>query len=496
MNRKKMKTKYLLFLLLALAPRVHAQETPAQRYLQELAEQGPLKNAAWGVLAVDADGKVLARHNAGQRLVPASTLKLVTTGAALHAFGPEHRFQTQLGYTGTIGPDGTLEGDVYILGGGDPTLGAKDTIALKPEVLFWKWKTLLRDAGIQRIHGRIVGDGSAWEGMLEHPGWNYDDTGTYYGTGANALCFYGNAIDLEVRAGAQAGDSVILRQKYPETPWMHLSNRAFTGPAGTGNSLYLYTTDLAPYAELRGTFATDRRPKTEHFANKFGALTCARYFRKNLLETGWEVTGGYADVAPGGWLRGPDFVPAEKAGTPRPIGTSESPELRKIVRETLVRSDNFYAESIFRAMGEAATGIAVYDSCRVALNQVLEGLGVPLEGIRQADGSGLSRLNHLSPEWMVGFLQAMQQSPAFPDFLQALPHPGQGTLSVLLAQHPAAGRICLKSGSMDGVLCYSGYLLDAQGKPAVTLALMTNNTTAPVAEVRAVLARLLLYLLP
>lgn len=477
--------------VLALLP--SAAQTPAQQYVNRLQRSGPLAQAAWGVLAIDREGRTLASHNPAQRLVPASNLKLVTTGAALHAFGPDARFATEIGYTGEI-REGVLEGDVYIIGHGDPTLAARDSIALKPEALFWKWKSLLRQAGIQKIHGRIIGDGSAYEGHLEHPSWSYDDVGTYYGTGTSALCFYKNSIDLAVQAGA-SGKSVTVEQTYPETPWMHFQNHSFTGPAGTGNSLYLYTTDLAPYAELRGTFATDRKPKTEHFANKFGALTCAYYFWKNLRDTGWEVTGGYADVDRSGYIRGADFVPAEKAGKPVVVGATESAPLRDIVRITNVRSDNFYAEALLRAMGEESSQIAVYDSCLVAQREVLEDLGLSLGGLRQVDGSGLSHMNYVSPQWMVSFLQAMQKSPAFGAFLASLPRPGEGTLSSLLPGAEGRERVRVKSGSMDGVLCYSGYILGADGLPAVTLSLLTNHTTASQGEVRAVLARLLKLLM-
>ena len=478
--------------LLAVMPA--AAQTSAQKYAARQAENGPLKNAVWGVLARDAGGNVLLEHNAGQRMVPASNMKLVTTGTALHALGPEHRFVTRLGYTGSILPDGTLKGDLYIIGGGDPTLGAKDSLALKPDALFWKWKTLLKEAGIQRIDGRIVGDGRSYEGNLEHDSWSYNDTGTYYGTGGNALCFYENAVDLQVRASAQ-GETVKATQVYPETPWMHFTNYSFTGPAGTGNSLYLYTTDLAPYAELRGSFAKDRPAKTEHFANKFGALTCAYYFWKNLTSTGWEVTGGYGDIDRSGYLRGADFVPMEKAGEPTVLGGTESPALRQIARETNVRSDNFYAEMLFRCMGETATQLAVYDSSYVAVNEVLLGIGADLDGICIRDGSGLSRQDNLSPEWMVSYLEAMQKSPAFDAFLNSLPKPGEGTLSGILTNHPSAWRIRMKSGSMEGTLCYSGYILDTAGKPQITFSLLTNNTTAPQSEVRAVLSRMLALLL-
>ena len=471
-----------------------AAQTSAQKYANRQAESGPLKNAVWGVLARDAQGNTLLDYNASQRMLPASNLKLVTTGTALHALGPEHRFSTRLGYTGTILEDGTLKGDLYIIGGGDPTLAAKDSIALKPDALFWKWKTLLKAAGIQRIDGRIVGDGRAYEGNLEQDSWSYNDTGTYYGTGGNALCFYGNAVDYQVKASA-LGNTVNVTQTYPETPWIHFTNYSFTGPAGTGNSLYLYTTDLAPYAELRGSFATDRPAKTEHFSNKFGALTCAYYFWKSLTSAGWDVTGGYADIDRSGYLRGADFVPVEKAGEPVVIGSTESPTLRQIARETNVRSDNFYAEMLLRAMGESATTLAYYDSSYVAMNEVLLGLGVDPEGVCYKDGSGLSRHDHLSPRWMVSFLEAMEKSPAFDAFLSSLPRPGEGTLNGVLSGNSSAGRVRMKSGSMEGTLCYSGYILDTEGKPQITFSLLTNNTTAKQADVRAVLMRMLSLLL-
>ena len=447
----------------------------------------------WGVLALDRDGRTLASLNQSRRMVPASNLKLITTGTALHYFGPDGRFRTRLGYSGQI-KDGVLEGDVYIIGCGDPTLGARDSIALENERLFGLWKNLLTAAGIRAVHGRIVGDGSAYEGNLEHRSWGYDDIGTYYGTGTSALSFYANAIDFSVRA-ATPGEPVQVQQTYPETPWLHFQNHSVTGPEGTGNSLYLYTTDLAPYAELRGSFATDRRPKTEHFSNKFGALTCAYYFWKNLQESGWEVTGGYADIDRSGYIRNSGFVPEEKAGEPVVLGETVSAPMAAIARITNVRSDNFYAEALFRAMGEDRTGVALYDSCLVAQRQVLTELGVNPDGVRQVDGSGLSRMNYVSPEWMVSYLQAMQRSPAFDAFLASLPHPGEGTLSAFLQGVAGRERVCIKSGSMDGVLCYSGYILADDGAPAVTLSIMTNHTTAAPAEVRRVLARLLKLLM-
>ena len=468
------------------------QAQTLQQKVDQAVKAEPLKGAVVGVMVQDVAGHVLASREPGRRMGPASNLKLVTTGTALHALGPDFRFETGIGYTGTV-EDGTLHGDVYIIGGGDPTIGVVDTVAVKPDALFWRWKSMLKDAGISRIDGRIIGDGRAYEGHLENTTWGYDDTGTYYGAGCNALSFYENAIDYLVSAGAE-GEPVKVTQRHPETPWIHFSNRTMTAPKGTGNSLYLYTTDLAPYAELRGTYSIDRKPKVEHFANKYGALTCAFYFWQNLRDTGWDISGGYADIDRGGYVRGADFVPAYKAGTPQVLGQSTSPILSRIVRQTNVLSDNFYAEAIFRQMGEKASGIAVYDSCRVAVYDVLEDLmESDLAGIRLEDGSGLSRLNSASPAFFVSFLRSMTRSRGFEAFLASFPQPGEGTLSTLLPKLPAdqKSRIRVKSGSMDGVLCYSGYILDETGKPARIFSLMVNGATAKTAALRETLGDLI-----
>ena len=466
-----------------------AQPSPEalQRTLDDLAGREPLKGAAWGACIQRMDGTPIASRQGGTRLTPASNLKLITTGSALHAFGADYRFETQLGYSGRI-EDGTLKGDVYLIGGGDPTIGVKDSIALKPDAVFWKWKSLLKGAGIQRVEGRILGDGRAWEGGLENTSWTYDDIGTYYGAGSDALSFYENAVDFYVTA-TEEGKPVRIQQVYPETPWMAIENQTTTGPAGTGNSLFLFTTDLSKSGAWRGTFAVGRKPKTEHAANKYGALTCAYYFWKYLKNTGFEVSGGYG-VPPRGCKS-----PADGEETLTLVGKTLSPPLSDIARFTNWRSDNFYAESLFRLMGEKASGIAVYDSCRVAEAEVLESLGLNPSSVRLEDGSGLSRRSAVSPAFFCDFLRAMQGSPAAGAFLGSLPALGEGTLRTLLPNHPSRTRIRLKSGSMEGILCYSGYLLDESGVPIAVFSLMTGGATAPAGEVRAALARILTLLL-
>ena len=472
-----------------------ADKAKLKKCLDDLSSREPLKGAVWGVCVKAMDGSTLASRSEGVRMIPASNMKLITTGAAMHALGADFRFETGLAYSGQI-TDGTLEGDVYIVGGGDPTIASRDSISLSVDGLFWKWKNMLKKAGIQKVNGRIIGDGSAFEGHLENSSWTYDDTGTFYGCGGNALSFYVNAVDYSVSATTE-GAAVKIIQSYPETPWMHVENYTSTASAGSGNSLFLFTTDLAPYGEWRGTFATDRRPKTEHAANKYGALTCAYYFWKYLKNTGFEVSGPYCDIARDGSIRnGVDWTlsPAPSSKLEK-IGKTVSAPLSQIARITNWRSDNFFAESMFRIMGEKACGVSVYDSCRVAENKVLESLGLKPSRVHIEDGSGLSRKNAVSPEFFCDFLLAMRSSNAAGEFLTSLPALGEGTLWSLLPNHPERSRIRLKSGSMEGVLCYSGYVLDAEGAPLYAFSILTNAATAKPGEVRTALARILTLLL-
>lgn len=497
--------RLLIFLLISTVIFPAAAQKPrtkAQAYVDRIAGEEPLREAVWGVLAVTSRGDTLAVKNPRQKMVPASNMKLLTTGAALHRLGADFRFETTLGYTGGI-EGGTLRGDLYLIGGGDPTLAAPDSIATPSFTLFSQWKNLLLRAGIKRIEGRIIGDGRYLDGAPENPSWNWEDLGTDYGAGGNGLCFYENQKEFAVQAGSDIGEAVRIREGYPETPWMHYSYKGVTAKARTGDELYLFTSELAPEGEIRGTFAIDRKPRTEHFSNKYGALTCAYYFYKHLSRSGFIVTGGPADIDREGCIReGFETRPARKAvrrDSITVIGTTSSPTLSRICRETNHRSDNFYAETLLRTLGKREKGVDNYDTCQVVLWSILEEIGADCaSGIRIEDGSGLSRRNYVSPDFFVRFLAAMRRSPAWEAYLASLPIPGaNGTMRSVLPNLPeeTRQRIHLKSGSMNGVLCYSGCITPKEGeRETVFFSIMTNNAVAEARQVRPVITRIIALL--
>lgn len=489
-------------------------QNPLQHKVDEIAADPTFAQAFIGVCIMDSDGNVLAGINQDKMLVPASNMKLITTGAALHILGPDHTFETTLAYDGEIA-DGVLKGNLHIIGGGDPTLASKDSIATPLERTFAIWEKFVRDAGIRSIEGRIIGDGRYFEGSPEEPSWLWNDIGTYYGAGVSGLMFYENMQSFSVSAGRSVGDPVNIKPHYPDCPWMDFRYSCSTGAAGTGDLLYMYTSDLAPIAEIRGTFGVDRAAKRVDFANKYPEYTCAHYFENHLRKKGITCSEGAADYKLStDWMN--DSSDSMELHV---LGSSLSPTLDRIVFETNHASNNVFAETLFRSLGKTLHSSACYDSSYVAINEALAELGVSsVKGMKIQDGSGLSRQNLVSPQALCGFLYAMTSSPAFDVFLNSLPSPGYaGTLEYNMKGQPEAlrSRIKVKSGSMNGVRCYSGYILPsgsvgadaaysagtcdnlATGKGsrlpegALIISIMTNNCTSPTWKVRPILDRLM-----
>ena len=261
-------------LLMAWSATAGIPQTQAQQKITEICAREPLRSALVGVLAVRADGDTLVAINHRQKLVPASNVKLLTTGVALHLLGADYRFETRLGYTGTV-QDGTLRGDVYILGGGDPTTGSRSDSTEGVGATFGKWAQLLYDAGIRRIEGRVIGDPRFFSDHTpQNLGWSFDDLGTYYGAGPSGLNFFENAQNFYITPGP-SGRAVNYRVQYPETPWMHYVNHTVTGAARSSNTLYYVNSSLAPIGEIAGSFPADRRGYTLECSNAYGAFTCA-----------------------------------------------------------------------------------------------------------------------------------------------------------------------------------------------------------------------------
>jgi len=443
--------------------------------------QEAFEGAVWGAFAMRASGDTLLDVRSGNMMVPASNVKVITAGAALETLGAGFRWDTNLAYTGTI-EDGTLKGDIYIIGGGDPTLAANGNA----DAVFAQWRELMLAKGITAVDGNIIGDPRYYDGAPEATSWQYEDIGFYYGKGPEALNYYKNSQDLRVAAGKAVGDPVQISVTAPQLPWMRFQHSSVTAAAGSGDKLYFYNSDLAPVGSMRGTLGLDVKSKNEQVSNRFPAYTCAYFFHKYLQQNSIRISGCCADIAPDGTVRTdlstPGTQKAAEWSDMKNIGSSYSVQLSQVIQEMLHTSDNFYAEAVLQALGLAVRGHTDFASGTGALEDFVKEMGLDAGGMRLKDGSGLSRADYATPAFFVSFLKMMMDTPSYNTLLESLPQPGYGTLASYMtsASQDLKKRVRMKTGSMDGVRCLSGYILPADGKKENTIifSIMVNNSTA------------------
>ena len=472
---------------LVLIPLVSFGQNRVQTYInQQMKTDSLLINAVVGILAVDGNGREIASWNPDMPLLTASTLKTITTGLGYEILGPDYRFSTRIAYDGRI-ENGTLHGNLYIVGGADPTLGSRDTIAVPIDTVFNVWAQAVKRAGIRRINGRIVGDDRIFEEENIPSGWSYGNIGYDYGSGTSGLSFCENLTYFEIEAGEEIGDPVRITPVGPYSPFMTYINEATTGPKGDGDNTEYYASSITPIGKFVGTYGIDAKPRTLVQSNKYGPATCASEFAAFLKKRGVGCKG-VTDVRQ---LEYDGAVPAQKDLVY--IAETFSPELRRIVTVTNTISNNFFAETIFKMVGktllerkngEPCMNVS-YGQARRIIKEYLKDRGVSTYGYTQDDGSGLSRQNYVSPRFFTRFYAMMAQSADFKEYLSSFPGPGRpGTLKTVLAKaDPDLKKtIYAKSGSLSSVRCYAGYVDSDRG--LLRFAILVNNYDCPTSKVQ------------
>jgi D-alanyl-D-alanine carboxypeptidase/D-alanyl-D-alanine-endopeptidase (penicillin-binding protein 4) len=452
-----------------------AQNNNIQKYIESLKQDTLFTDAVVGIMVTDSKGKTIASWNPDMPLLTASTMKTISTGMALTVLGKDYRFSTKLAHDGYI-KDGVLYGNLYIIGGADPTLGSKDTLATPVETLFAKWKEAVIANGIKRINGNLVADDRFFEPEIVPESWAWNNIGPSYGGGTSGLSFNENLQYFNFRPGLNKGDKVFFNKVYPEIPEMKYIINLTTAERERGRSSY-HVSDLARVGRFSGSAALGADSVIITVANKYPHLSCALEFRKYLESWGIHSNSEILDA------RERD-LPAEENLIV--IDVTYSPSLTSIINVTNRISNNFYAETLLKMVGKQVTGTGSYDSSRVAVQRLLKEMGLKTKGYTQADGSGLSRQNYVSARFFCNYFAKMKENPNFDLFFNSLPQPGQpGTLrSVLSNEKPSdKERIHAKSGSLANVRCYAGYTVRKNGE-IIHFAILTNNFSARTAQMQ------------
>jgi D-alanyl-D-alanine carboxypeptidase/D-alanyl-D-alanine-endopeptidase (penicillin-binding protein 4) len=430
-----------------------------------------MEQALWGVEVRSLDsGRILYELNSRKLMMPASNMKILTLATAAETLGWDFRFATTVETAAPI-ESGVLAGDLIVRGGGDPTINSRDGRAA---ALFDAWARDLKDAGIARIDGNIVGDDNAFDAERLGAGWAWDYLQYGYAAPVGALEMDENIATLTVRPGAQPGDPVFVDL----TPGsgLKLFNRATTGAATSAITIDYNRRLDDPTLEVTGSLSLDSPPITREVAVVNPTVYFAEAVKDGLVARGIEVTGRAIDAD--------DILNAPPPDSRRLLIRSESPPLREIATVLMKVSQNLYAETLLKAVGASTGGLGTTEGGRVVSRALFTSWGIPESSYVQMDGSGLSRYDYVTPDMLVTLLSRLYADPRHREaFMATLPIAGHdGTVSSRMKKTRAEGNATAKTGSISNVRSLSGYVRTRDGE-TLAFAILANNFTQPPATV-------------
>ena len=415
----------------------------AKNPLTDFVNNPIMENAGISLLVKNiTSNKTIYQFRSNNSATPASTMKLVTTATALELLGPGFCFQTKLEIDGTLNSKGVLNGNLYIRGGGDPTLGSEH---MGDKAFLTKWVDEVKRAGIKKIVGQVIADGTLYDNQGVNPKWTWEDIGNYYAAGAYGISYMDNTFQLVLRSGSEGTTPEILRV-IPEISALTFENH-LTSTTIAFDSAYFYG---APHSYLRSIHGEIPANRMEYII-KGGipnpGLLLAEHFQNKLVESGILISELPTDVV-------------TKRTERKVILVQESPALSEIIKETNVHSNNGYAEQIFRYLALQKSPIASSTHAVEVVRAFWKSKGLPIEQLFNYDGCGLSPMDAVSSQFLVDLLIYMQtKSPNKAAFYNSLPVSGKsGTLTNFLQKTPLQGKVHAKSGTISGVKSYAGYI--------------------------------------
>jgi len=463
--------------------------------IEKLIAASPASRAAfWGIEIVDLkSGRTLFAQNAGRFFVPASNTKLFTTSLALTRLGPDFTFQTRVLADAPPDRSGRIAGDVRLVGGGDPNLSPrpipyqKGPITGDPLAVIAQLADQLAARGVKRIDGNVVGDDSWYVWEPYGAGWGIDDPQYDYGAPVSALTINDNTLTIGVRPGTREGDPAAIAVN-PPLEYYTVDNRVHTAAPGTAGRIWSHRAPGRYQLELWGTIPLGGRGEELALGIEDPAEYAALALRQALEERGITVAG---EAVARHALEGETVEPA----VGEELARRDSAPLLDDLRVTAKVSQNLHAEMALRSVGRAARGEGSVQAGLEELQAFLGEAGVGPEGYGIHDGSGLARVNLVTPHTVVELLRYVYDGPQRENFISILPVGGQdGTLGTRFAGILAASRIHAKTGSLSHVAALSGYAQRAKGD-WVAFSILVNNFNGPAGEVRGVMDRICSLLL-
>ncbi len=411
--------------------------------------QSRVRTGEWGILVSSLSrGDTLFAVNADTQMLPASTLKLFTTALAFERLGPNHQLETGVYRTGTIAPDGTLNGSIVIRGGGDPSLAGK-FLGGGPDGPMRTLARIVSSAGIKRVTGDVIGDESAFDAKRIPDGWLKRYINDSYAARISALSLNENLLNVVI-APSKTGKGVVSLQ--PATIAYPIINQTRV-VAGRGSKLTVSRTSDGSIV-TRGWIGSRSEAKVYVVVVDDPALFTAGAFKEALAKEGVTVNGGLK------------LAPTPNGATR--LGALSSPPLWSLASAMNRESINHFAELLFRNAARTADplGIGSAERGNLLLRDFMQRkVGARPDAVNAADGSGLSSLDRITARSLVQLLGYANHSPWSREFHQSLPVAGESELlRHRMISTPAQGNLHAKTGTTNDVIALGGYVTAQNGE--------------------------------
>ena len=437
--------------------------------LDHLIDSSDLGSSRWGVSVVSLrDNRTVYERNAEKLFTPASNMKLFPTAVALELLGADYRWRTSVYATATPDAAGMINGDLVLYGRGAPDLvvrGGKDD---ESNNSLDRLAANLFNSGMRHITGNVIGDDSYFRGETLGDGWQWNDIQWYFGAEASALSVNNNETSINVLPPEKTATSPVIRVGEP-TGYVTVDNKMIVGKAGERLTVGIQRGLSDNVVRVWGTLPPGHKGFGARLSVHRPALWAAKLFMESLKTHGIRVDGT------------PQNRNAREPISQRfdPTSAQEiafvlSRPLREIIKETNKESINLYAELILRTLGRERAALLSPEgpgdrergddeTGSAVIKLWLNRSQVTTNGLALHDGSGLSRLNLVTPRSFSELLAAIYKSPNGQVFRDSLPVSGRdGTLGSRLQDY--ADRVSAKTGYLTYDRSLSGYVTSAEGE--------------------------------
>ncbi|HKU68099.1 MAG TPA: D-alanyl-D-alanine carboxypeptidase/D-alanyl-D-alanine-endopeptidase [Candidatus Baltobacteraceae bacterium] len=413
-----------------------------------------MRGAHVGLLVRDTvRGTILYSQNADRDFMPASNFKLLVGSAALQRLGTTFTFVTNVA-SDAAPQNGVIGGNLYLHGGGDAHLTAKDLDDAA---------AALAAQGIKRVNGALVTDPTRYDSQRYGYGWSWDDLPYYYAPVVTALELEEGTVHMTFAPGTSAGSLATLRV-WPQSGAYTIDNELMTGVAGSKD-----TSDIVRPWDKPGTIQiTGEYPLSAKESGEVNPAVpdpesyAGDVFARALQAHGITVAGGVRD--------------GKMPATAALLWSHNSDPMPKLLSEFWYPSDNLMGELFLKELGVAQAGEPGTDDHGITLeNAYLKSIGVDPDTVTIADGSGLSQYDRITPADLVAILQADWNGPNRDVVLDALPVSGvRGTLEHAYIGTAAERQVFAKTGSISHVRTISGFVR-TRTHGAITFSFLINN---------------------